>query len=601
MGGAIAFDCSKVQIENSAFIENYMASQRNNNNGRGGALYFKTLNAHSVNIHNCSFINNTISQRAMHICFSGGGAIAIIGELSPALFINPSQPQMAITLSLCEFHYNRAERGGALLAIGVSILKVFHSHFTNNKNGAIMSLPKGNGYMLNVSSCRFSDNEGGMFGGAIIVEPKGRNHSTFIHNSIFISNKAGKYGGAIYVSTEGPLFAVSIDGCSFGSNVAGNFGGAVHVLGHPWMKHVIFNKCHFVGNTAEESGGAISSMSMTKNAEKYLIILSSFKNNYAPKGGAVYAGIVTLIINDSNFTANVAYTGVIYCIQSEIEVRGKVMYALNNGSLFVFGSTLNFAHWSHFWADNNYSPTHNNGILSFQEGGVITMFQSNIYLHPKSNYTFLYNEAASGRALHVVESNIFVYGHLHAMYNSATNSGGSMYLYQSQLTCEHQSFVTILLNKANKTGGGIHATNSVIKMHFTEYDRSELGPRLTYDGSYAGFGVNTAMLGSGLFLEVNSKFYTLTYNFVIIKLVKLATIQYNSISIQHYMEELYILQMKPTTVPVPAHLTWYIQPVQNVHFKCWSFLDEVMVQNMSSLNLKVIQQFILDLIFLEDY
>ena len=532
-GGAIAFDYSTVQIMGSVFIENYMASQRNNSSCRGGALYFETLNAHEVNIHNCSFINNTGLQSAKHnMCFSGGGAITIIGDLSSALFINPSQIRTATTLSLCEFRHNQAEGGGSLLTIGVSILKIFHSHFTDNRYGAIMSLLKGNGYTFNVSGCRFSDNEGGMFGGAVIVILEGRNHSVFIHNSTFISNKAHKYGGAVYVSAESPyinLFTVSIDGCSFCRNVVGNFGGAVYVIGHPMMKHIMFNKCHFFGNTAKESGGAIYTITTAKYAVNF-IILSSFKNNYAPKGGAVYAGTVTLVINGSNFTANVADTGVIYCVQSKIEVKGKVMYSSNSGSLFVFGSTLIFSQWSHFWGEyNQYSPTQNNGILSFQEGGVITMFQSNIYLHPKSNCTFLYNEAASGGALHAVESSIFVHGHLHAMNNSATNRGGSIYLYQSQLTCEHQSFLTVLLNKAYETGGGIHATNSVIKMHFTEHDQSELGPALTYDGSYAGFAGNTAKFGGGIFLEVNSKFYTLTYHFVGNKIGKIGyyTIQFH--------------------------------------------------------------------------
>ena len=514
IGGAMTFHYSAVQIENSVFNENYMTSKRNNSSCRGGALYFYTLNTHEVNVHNCSFINNTEPQTAMHTMYSsGGGAISVIGDLSSAYFINPSQPWMAITLSLCNFSHNQADRGGALLAIGVAVLNVIQSNFTNNKDGAILSMPKGNGYTFNVFGCRFSENEGRLFGGGIIVVPEGRNHSTLIHKSTFYSNKAEKYGGAIYVSAEGPLFAVRIDECSFGNNVAGTFGGAVSVTGHPWMKYVIFSKCHFFGNTAMDSGGAVHKVTITKNA-RIFVILSSFKNNYAPKGGAVYAGIITLVISGSNFTANVADTGVIHCVQSSIEVKGKVLYSLNKGSLFLFGSTLKFTQGSHLWGEYNYSPTQNNGIHSFQEGGVVTLFQSNIYLQPKSNSTFLYNTAGSGGALHAVQSNIFVHGHLHTMKNSATNSGGGIYLYQSQLICEHQSFITILLNKANKTGGGIHATNSVIKMHFTEYDSSELGPKLTYDGSYAGFGGNTAMLGGGLFLEVNSKFYSLIYHFV---------------------------------------------------------------------------------------
>ena len=87
-----------------------------------------------------------------------------------------------------------------------------------------------------------------------------------------------------------------------------------------------------------------------------------------------------------------------------------------------------------------------------------------------------------------------------------------------------------------------------------------------------GFGGNTAALGGGAYLEVNSKFYSILLE------IKYPIIQYNSCIIQHYMEEQCILQMKLTTVPVPAYLTWSTQPLQNVHFNCWCFLEESMLQ-----------------------
>ena len=186
-------------------------------------LYFYTANANEVIVHNCSSINNTEPQRAMHTMYSsGGGAITVVGELSPTIFfINPSQPRMVVTLSLCNFSHNQAERGGALLAIGVAVLEVVQSNFTNNEDVAIFSMPKGNGYTFNVSGCRFNNNVGRLLGGGIIVMQEGRNHSTFIHNNTFLFNKAGKYGGAIYVSAEGPLYTVRIDECIFINNVAG--------------------------------------------------------------------------------------------------------------------------------------------------------------------------------------------------------------------------------------------------------------------------------------------------------------------------------------------------------------------------------------------
>ena len=102
IGGAIVFYYSAALIKNSAFIKNYMANNKNDSSCRGGALYFYIVNAYEVIVHNCSFVNNTEPQRAMHTMYSsGGGAITVVGELSPTIyFINPSQPRMVITLSV---------------------------------------------------------------------------------------------------------------------------------------------------------------------------------------------------------------------------------------------------------------------------------------------------------------------------------------------------------------------------------------------------------------------------------------------------------------------------------------------------------------------
>ena len=296
--------------------------------------------------------------------------------------------------------------------------------------------------------------------------------------------------------------------------MVGSYGGAIFVTGHPWMKHIIFQKCKFLGNTARNSGGAILTATIGESA-KNVIALCLFINNSASKGAAVFSDIDTIAINGSNYTANIAEIGVLHCVQSIIHIQDNVFYSFNRGSIFLFGSSLRLIKGSHFWGENNSSPTQTKSVISFLEGGVITTFQSNVVLDKKSNCTLLYNKAVSGGALHAMESKIFVHGHLHAMNNSATNSGGCIYLYQSQLTCEHQSFLTLLFNTASKTGGGIHASNSVIKMHFTEYEKSPLGPGYkygTYDGSYAAFVGNSAIYGGGVYLEVNSKFNVPTYN-----------------------------------------------------------------------------------------
>ena len=78
VGGAIFFELSRVEIENSTFVENYVTSHRNDSSCRGGALYFQTDCV--VTIHNCSFTNNTGLQEVVHMHSIGGGAITFAGR-----------------------------------------------------------------------------------------------------------------------------------------------------------------------------------------------------------------------------------------------------------------------------------------------------------------------------------------------------------------------------------------------------------------------------------------------------------------------------------------------------------------------------------------
>ena len=512
VGGAIFFKLSRIRIENSTFVENYVTNQRNDSSCRGGALYFQT--GYMVTIHNCSFTNNTGLWKGsgVHVNPSGGGAITFVGEhfvSFPIFPIGYHPVEMVVNMSLCDFSGNKAERGGAIVATDVTILQIYQSNFTSNKDGAIISIMTGIGCILNIYYCRFSNNEGMMFGGAVLAELMEEDHSMSIYGNNFFANVAGKYGGAVSINASGPKISVNIEECNFSSNMAGNDGGAIIVIGYPWMNRVTFKNSQFFGNTAQHRGGAIFTTAIAESVEN-IITLSLFKNNYASRGGAMFAEITTIFMTNSNFTANRAEIGVIHCVQSTIVIHDNVQYSFNLGSIFLFGSTLTFKERSYFWGENNSSPTKNKSIISFQEGGVITTFQSNVSLY--GNCTLLYNKAESGGALHAIESKIYVYHHLHTMNNSATESGGGIYLYLSELVCGHNCLLTILFNKACKKGGGIYASNSVIKMHFTVYKGSLGG--FIYKVSYVAFVRNSAWMGGGMCFEVNSKVYILTHNLV---------------------------------------------------------------------------------------
>ena len=208
VGGAIFFELSRVKIENSTFAENYVTSHRNDGSCRGGALYFQI--GCVVTIYNCSFTNNTGLLKTVHIHSIGGGAITFVGRqygFHPGFPIEyySMNPQMVITLSLCDFSHNKAEIGGAIVAIGINILNISRTNFTNNTDGAVFSIVYDFRHTVYISSCRFSYNWAKMFGGAVVVEcMEGQVHLVSIYKSTFSANTAGKYGGAVLINANAP-------------------------------------------------------------------------------------------------------------------------------------------------------------------------------------------------------------------------------------------------------------------------------------------------------------------------------------------------------------------------------------------------------------
>ena len=91
---------------------------------------------------------------------------------------------------------------------------------------------------------------------------------------------------------------------------------------------------------------------------------------------------------------------------------------------------------------NNSFLNRSNEIISLQQGGAITTFQSNIFLNGEC--TLFDNHAVNGGALHATESRLFVHGELVIANNTATQSGGGIYLYQSELNCEDNGTLKLL-------------------------------------------------------------------------------------------------------------------------------------------------------------
>ena len=115
------------------------------------------------------------------------------------------------------------------------------------------------------------------------------------------------------------------------------------------------------------------------------------------------------------------------------------------------------------------------------------------------NSTLMYNSAINGRAIHITESVIDVYGKLTVVNNKANGSGGGIYLYRSELNCKASSIIKITSNTATEKGGGINAISSSISV---TYIREAHTARSTLH-----FIANNTSKGGGLYLETNAKLY----------------------------------------------------------------------------------------------
>ena len=165
------------------------------------------------------------------------------------------------------------------------------------------------------------------------------------------------------------------------------------------------------------------------------------------------------------------------------------MYSDNVGSLYSFGGAVNIRNSSNLI--NNTQPKGSHPPL---KEGTITAIQSEIRFDGNSLLTK--GRAECGGALRAIESKVHVHGNVTIANNHATEAGGGIYLYHSELICWKNSALNILKNVATEKGGGISATGSVIKVKSCLVNQSF---------SSLTFNSNRAMNGGGLFLEMDSK------------------------------------------------------------------------------------------------
>ena len=223
---------------------------------------------------------------------------------------------------------------------------------------------------------------------------------------------------------------------------------------------------------------------------------SIFVNNKATiSGGSIWcSGAEKLNVENSHFSLNAVSTqggGVIFMLKCSTHIINSTFYK-SNGSLYAFGSNLNFS--GHISFENFMEPLNRGNGVTSQEGGAITSLQSTVIFTRQSSVHFLNNQASQGGAILATESTITIDRSTKTKIaeNIATkrnSCGGGISLKLSRL--EIIGKCKIVNNNAAR-GGGIYVSSSTIALQ---------------PPGYLYFINNTAIYGGGIYLEVNPKLY----------------------------------------------------------------------------------------------
>ena len=311
-GGAIhnIHDRTNITVINCIFTNNFVTDF-------GGAIYNEYGDSFIIN--NSNFINNTAllggaifnrfddnfsidnSNFINNSAIYDGGAIHI--EYTPNFIINNTN-----------FTNNSAESGG-VISSSYNDCTIVNSNFMNNSasysGGVIISLYDD----CTIVNSNFINNSASYSGGVI----SSSNNNLIINNSSFLNNSA-EIGGAIY-KRDTSIGKLIIHSSNFTNNSA-TYGGAIYIGG---SANCTIDNSKFINNSAIIHGGAIynyysikpikpnpperafaEGISYNEYGYNLFINNTSFANNSAMEGGAIYNNAVNVTIINSIFQNNSA-------------------------------------------------------------------------------------------------------------------------------------------------------------------------------------------------------------------------------------------------------------------------------------------------------
>ena len=412
---------------------------------RGGAIYINRTD--NVLIRGCNFTDNHVFGVA-----SRGGVICV-------------ENTVAMNIEESFFDNNYADglySGGGAIFVSRGVIISTNVYYTNNSanDGGAIYFYSGNIISTSVYYINNTANDGG----AICVS-SGNINST---NDHYTNNSAGNVGGAIFVSS-GDVTSTN----DHYTNNSADYGGAIYF----YSGNINSTNDHYTNNRASY-GGAIYDAS----GDDTKLSGANFEDNSAVEGAVIYQNGGALVIGQSNITDNFASSkGTVYLNSGSLSLSERVNFMNNKGSLYVFNIQVEFK-----------------GIVAFinnfgDSGGAITAILSEISFNTASTVTIFNNTATNGGGMSLTQSNLHVYHSIELTDNHATDFGGGIYAYQSdiQFKPEQNQRSEITKNTASN-GGSVCAIASNILISNT----------------YMEVNSNVAKVNGGaIYLEQNSKIY----------------------------------------------------------------------------------------------
>ncbi len=473
---------------------NYLGLKNNESTASGGAIYGASGSQIIMRRNeNLEFIGNTTAA-------SGG---AIYGADKSVVSITGNNSVL--------FRENTAAAGGGALYVNPnSELKLNNNKslvFTGNSataasGGAIYSNAAQSIELNYNESLSFTSNVAGKGdGGAICGDRSSTSNSTHTislcnNESVdFTSNEASSKGGAIYAHYGTILTLDENKTLSFNNNTASS-GGAVYFYGHSISLNNN-NELSFLENTVSDDGGAIC-LNSVDNTTLSANSSALFSGNSAVFGGAIYANLSTVTLNDNvslEFSNNIATSSggaIAIRSSSDFSITGSGTLTFSGNQAGTGGAIYNESAGSNILLSSNKKVTFSENT-STTYGGAIKTYGDGLQLNTNSSVLFSQNEAMYGGAISTDAMTLHRNDSLIFDDNHASSSGGAIYISEKDnLLISENGSVEFTLNTA-KYGGAIYTkiTGATIELRGNEsvlFNKNST----TYTGSPHGGAIYTA-------------------------------------------------------------------------------------------------------------